>query len=278
MHRRLPFPTTTWTEQDTTGEYCKRYGHTTGRCRSRQAFMESGRQRKEAHQHQHQRQDRLEINTLNERGESEITTSLAQFEAETTRLESETTSPEEIADCLLHELQERETPVDGLREWYAKMRSPVAQRYNIKETQVPTCGAASMDVDAAPQPSPPHATTESVPPIMIPDTVPRPQTDPPPSIAEDAAADAVSDGDDEDADTDDEPNDDNDNDAAEADDAADDDVPSQPASVPSPKRPIKSAISTDPASAPIIATIFRLPPLHRTAPRSPRSRRKWSIC
>ena len=58
--------------------YCKRYGHMTGRCRSRQVSMELGRQKKVTHQQQQHQQYQLEIDAI-KREEAEHTTLLAQF-------------------------------------------------------------------------------------------------------------------------------------------------------------------------------------------------------
>ena len=50
--------------------HCNRYGHTTGRGRSRLAAQEARQQQHLARQHQQQHQYQLEVDTLNEREEA----------------------------------------------------------------------------------------------------------------------------------------------------------------------------------------------------------------
>ena len=64
-------------------KHCERYGHTTGRCRSRLADQESRQQQRLALQHQREAQYQLEIDAINEREEAEHAELTTQFEAVT---------------------------------------------------------------------------------------------------------------------------------------------------------------------------------------------------
>ena len=128
--------------------HCERYGHTTGRCRSRLADQESRQQQRRDLQLQRETQYQLEIDAINEREEAEHAEVNTQFEAETARIEADP-SCDDTAELLLQELADKETSVTWLRERYAEMRSSVASHYNIPVDTPPDRADPLMDVDAA---------------------------------------------------------------------------------------------------------------------------------
>ena len=95
--------------------HCKRYGHTAGRCRSRLAAQESRNQLQDARKQQQQHQYQLEVDALNEKEEAEHADITDQFDAESARIEADTSS-DDHTERLLQELADKETSVAWLRE------------------------------------------------------------------------------------------------------------------------------------------------------------------